>query len=98
MCGVLAAALVNRVASVPVFSGTGNILVHTGGSVVGCLDEEMRWVLDGGCATFSAGPPGLWYSAWLAATSTDAGSQAMPALALSNLLHQLGLVIARELF
>jgi len=35
-------------------NGPGHINVHQGGSVVGCLDQTMKWVIDGKCGVFTA--------------------------------------------
>lgn len=36
------------------FSGPGKISVKYGGAVDGCLDQTMKWVVDGNCGVFTA--------------------------------------------
>ena len=35
-------------------NGPGHIYPKYNGTYVGCLDEYMRWVVDGDCAVFTA--------------------------------------------
>jgi len=36
------------------FSGPGNIFVKYGGAFDGCLDQAMKWVVNGNCGVFTA--------------------------------------------
>lgn len=36
------------------FTGPGNISVKYGGAFDGCLDQTMKWVVDGNCGVFTA--------------------------------------------
>jgi hypothetical protein len=36
------------------FNGPGKISVKYGGALDGCLDQTMKWVVDGNCGVFTA--------------------------------------------
>ena len=40
------------------WSGKGNLMVHQGGEINGCINAQGQWIAIGGCATFSAAPQG----------------------------------------